>query len=315
FFGYKLPKKVSQEYPGTSFLYVDSRSENWGEEENINSSKCAVSTTLQQYYDNKRQKEIFYIFYNDQFEAKKSKRSHKGHAKGVALFGGQSGFWLVHSVPQFPSISKYYYVKNGEVYGQSFLCVSMNTKSVRVILEAMKYIQPNIYNERIPDYLKTEYAILKKMLERKKNIPKLSNNSLVQKFLSKGGESFISFSKNGKFGSDLYANLIAVDLKSSLFAETWLNGGAVDLPSDCNSQYKVINIEQVKIEGKTFNNSADHSKWAVGDNESLPVVCIADINRQDSQTKRGGGAICTLSKNIWKLYRELVRQLQSCSII
>lgn len=67
-----------------------------------------------------------YILYNDEPPNRKS-NSIKGHNKGVVLANTEGGFWLVHSVPHFPPIgADYTYPRSGTVYGQSFLCISLD---------------------------------------------------------------------------------------------------------------------------------------------------------------------------------------------
>lgn len=79
--------------------------------------------------DNKR----LLLMYNDEFPNGTSSET-SAHAKGVVAFDGQSGFWLVHSVPRFPPApdggppgtkGNYSYPTTGLRYGQTMLCVSL----------------------------------------------------------------------------------------------------------------------------------------------------------------------------------------------
>lgn len=45
---------------------------------------------------------------------------------GVSFFDATTGVWMVHSVPGFPPVSHYEYPSSGSIYGQSFLCISLN---------------------------------------------------------------------------------------------------------------------------------------------------------------------------------------------
>lgn len=78
--------------------------------------------------------------YNDQPPNRKSK-TKKGHNKGVVLANTEGGFWLVHSVPHFPQIGlNYTYPRTGAVFGQSFLCVSLDLSNLDKVGEC-KIIQ------------------------------------------------------------------------------------------------------------------------------------------------------------------------------
>ena len=53
-----------------------------------------------------------------------------GHTKGVVALGEWRGFWLVHSVPKFPpAAGKYGYPRTGHMYGQTFLCITLETSA------------------------------------------------------------------------------------------------------------------------------------------------------------------------------------------
>uniref|UniRef100_A0A915PDV9 Deoxyribonuclease II n=1 Tax=Setaria digitata TaxID=48799 RepID=A0A915PDV9_9BILA len=129
FVGYKLPKNKFQIYPGSTILYADDESTAWGPTEDLKTPRNAVAVTLKQYYDHKNE-DVFYFFYNDQQPGERGEGHGRAHAKGVALFGNSSGFWLLHSVPRFPSAKSYSYPSNGEIYGQSFLCITLHSTSI-----------------------------------------------------------------------------------------------------------------------------------------------------------------------------------------
>lgn len=169
--------------------------------------------------------------YNDQPPDHKT-QSNKGHTKGVVLADSKSGFWLIHSVPNFPLTSKnYIYPRTAAEYGQSFLCISLDISNINAVGIQLQYNQPEIYAQNIPSALKS-------------SLPALSdaaNNVTVTKapwyhlknLVTKQGTEFVSFAKSKQFAKELYVDWVAVALNTSLMVETWPNG-AGRLPSNCN---------------------------------------------------------------------------------
>jgi len=136
--------------------------------------------------------------------------------------------------------------------------------------------------------------------------------------MSTSGVSFTSFSKNAQAGVDLYASIVAPTLKTSLFVETWRKNPGTPLPSECTMTNKVENVHKLSLK---FQNSAqtgefvyvdDHSKWALSQVSTHPYVCIGDINRMQSQFKRGGGTTCFQSPLVWNSLRQWISETDKC---
>ncbi|CAJ0915910.1 unnamed protein product, partial [Mesorhabditis belari] len=57
-----------------------------------------------------------------------------GHTKGTLFFDGQTGVWLVHSVPKFPPPDHYQYPDSGTDYGQTMLCMTFTYAQLKDIV-------------------------------------------------------------------------------------------------------------------------------------------------------------------------------------
>uniref|UniRef100_A0A915C1B5 Deoxyribonuclease II n=1 Tax=Parascaris univalens TaxID=6257 RepID=A0A915C1B5_PARUN len=314
FIGYKLPMIEGNRsaISGLSFLYLDGRSTSWSKPEIINSSRSSIALTLAQLYKSIDDPATFYMLYNDEHPEIDKTDSHRGHAKGVAVFNRDSGFWLIHSVPNFPSIRHYAYPPSGYRNGQSFLCITLKSGSLSALATQMLYIQPSIYASQLPTEFASRYPDLQKVVAKKSLTKSATIFHSVVQLESLSGVKFTSFAKHKKFNKDLYSDLVAPQLKTSLLTETWLNGPG-DLPSTCSSPYKVNNVLSVRVDGNQFANSKDHSKWAVSADGRDPVLCIGDINRQKSQWGRGGGTVCVRNTPVWSLYKGSITETEPCN--
>lgn len=85
------------------------------------------------------------------------------------------------------------------------------------------------------------------------------------------------------------------------------------LPSNCSSSIPnhVYNVKEVKLPNReAFSDTVDHSKWCVTADGDW--ICIADMNREESQMKRGGGAICTNDRVVGMAFYELIHSFEPC---
>lgn len=58
----------------------------------------------------------------------------------------------------------------------------------------------------------------------------------------------------------------------------------------------------------------DHSKWAVSEAEKNPQTCIGDLNRMNSQHRRGGGMMCIPDPDVQKAFKNLIHEIEPCQL-
>lgn len=222
-----------------------------------------------------------------------------GHTKGVVFFDKTDGFWLIHSIPNFPPKTAYKYPNSGTLYGQSILCISMNYDQLSKIGTQLYFNHPQIYSSNLPTSFVTGSPDLTKVIGGSYHKGMPYNSTLTLR--TKGGQNFISFAKTAGFNQDLYQWLVAPSLQASLYVQTWRSDINICYPS--STKYTVYDIVSTKV-GNTvlFFSRSDHSKIAISTEESKPYVCIGDINRKYTQFVRGGGTVCIESHQIWKQY-------------
>lgn len=279
-----------------------------------------LAKTMRTFFDQKQN--TTYLFYNDEPPPAYNGTAN-GHLKGVVVFNGETGFWIVHSIPKFSRIDLYEYPKNALNYGQSILCVTFKTAAINDICKQLLYCNPKIYEKQLTDEVKSFLDANTKSIFTKR--PKFVRKppftrQIVLKSLD--NEIFVSFAKDGQFKKDIYSAVIAPDLKVSIATETWRRGSGINLPPACSSAYTVTDINQIKmaamsrnsLQNISFSSKDDHSKWAVSQNSTQSWICVGDMNRMESQERRGGGALCFQSKPVGKAYRTLIADSDQCPL-
>ncbi|KAG7197855.1 hypothetical protein KM043_001666 [Ampulex compressa] len=339
---YKLPKIAQSSNSvirkGLAYLYITNNTVDFGwqlSRASINMKNSTPGNTLAPFYDDARQGNKLWMLYNDN-PPNRGPSAKYGHTKGAIMASGNQGFWLIHSVPNFPpaprageevrkmrvdhysrmanvSEGEYDYPSSGHNFGQSFLCISLGADEFDTLGRQLMYNQIVVYKRNIPAKLGKRYPVLKKAALRKriKDYPYNSKATLT----SINSVEFISFAKSDKWQKDLYDDFIAPQLHSNLLTETWLNGRG-KLPSDCVDASKVYNVRSIilRTANVDFPSSRDHSKWAVTvkSKSNRHWVCIGDINRAETQYSRGGGAVCFDMTKVWQKYWEAVNDIEPC---
>ncbi|XP_077430802.1 deoxyribonuclease-2-alpha isoform X2 [Vanacampus margaritifer] len=264
----------------------------------------------------KREAELAYVLYNDQDQPR---RSHKGgHTKGALVLDESQGFWLIHSTPVFPPARQaghYQFPSSGATYGQNFLCVTFPLERFGAIGEQLQINQPHVYDCAVPQSFAAILPALAAVCNKSGAHVPAANRSVA--LTSKGGATFVSFAKGAAFNDDLYTSWVAPALQSDLLVQFWIHSGGV-LPSDCSLGWKVLDVTRISPAGSPpFGSGKDHSKWAVSPQPAAAGggwLCVADINRNRAEEKRGGGALCRRHPAVWKAYRAAALDCQPCQL-
>lgn len=283
FFAFKFPN-------GFDYAYADGDTKLYLPEGSLDSKDSAVSRTLAQAYSTAAS--VGHVFWNDQHSDGKKVPAPYAHMKGAMSFDATGGFWLTHSLPEFPDTSKASMWKEGSpTYGQSYLCVSLTAASIEKLADLMVMDRPSVYEADIGATLAKKFPKTVGWAVNKDH--STDDDSIELSIETKGGQQFTVFGKNAQFGTekdaDVYAALVAPKL-GDLIVEVWRHG-AGNFDASCKGGVEVLDATDLSLLGKTWTASQDHSKWAV--TQDGKWLCIGDVNRAQGQLRRGGGTWCT----------------------
>ena len=162
---YKFPKETNLGRQtligqGLAYAYITSKNphKDWTLSKlSVKDEKSIPGRILSPIYKN--DPEQFHMLYNDEHPDGNTSFT-LGHTKGVLVLNKKYGFWMIHSVPKYPPTldNSYDYPHTGQMYGQSFLCISLLTPtSAEEIGQQMKYNSPYLYSVNIPKWVSKKY--------------------------------------------------------------------------------------------------------------------------------------------------------------
>lgn len=315
-FIYKLPDNVEpskdsstelSKSEGNEYLYCDANATDKLElsQHKINDAQSALTQTLDQIAALKSKKDsvssIGWIAYNDEipenYQDKDDDRN--GHTKGVLAFDLETdtAFWLLHSWPKFPSFDSA--MEPSNQYGQTYLCISLKDVATADLIAQQMYHQqePQIYDSFMPEKMDKKSYLYQ--IAQEVNVNETDDPVNIT-FYSKQQQKFQLLAKNRHWGKDFWVDWVGPQLTVDFNIETWRRG---TLPPTDDSDGKdevrdvlYINLEPLGVPYE-WHYTKDHAKWATSDKGNWVVV--ADINRQTSQEKRGGGGIAFQCQALW----------------
>ncbi|MBN3308783.1 DNS2B protein, partial [Amia calva] len=228
---------------------------------------------------------------------------------GVVMLDRQTGVWLTHSTPQFPGKTRRsFWPSSGKSNGQTFFCGTYKYSNFSDIAIQLQYIHIYTFDFHVP----TTFHDGLRCVAQRTCYPRKAPWFKRLEMKSLAGNTFISFAKYSRFQDDLYSGLLVDYLGDDIYSKSW---GKLrrPLPSNCSGSHKVYNVQEMQLpQTQPFGTAVDHSKWCVTDSDGQPWTCIADMNREESQSKRGGGAVCTNDTGVWEAFRKIVNTYENC---
>lgn len=322
-FIYKTPEHTgTPNNQGFDFLYFDPNSENLQlSPVGLDHDNQALNHTLTAIFN--APDSTGYIVYNDEHVDKEENKTEKGHCKGILVFDkpSNSALFLLHSTPRFPANKEFTLPDDEQIYGQTFICISLpDYQTANQIAQQMLTQQnPQVLTEssRIPSSLQDDEPL--SQLFHGTGVNESKQPSTLR-FNSKAGKEFILIAKSRKWGEDFWLDLVSPELKCDLVVETWRRGTVTPLQDERSNDFDEDTLD-VAFKVNTsltyqWPYTKDHAKWAIAlenSTNSLPWVCVADLNRMVSQEKRGGGSLCFQESNLWQALKNAEEKLHQLS--
>ncbi|MBN7817444.1 deoxyribonuclease II family protein [Algoriphagus pacificus] len=319
-FLYKLPMKIGPENntTGFEFLYMDSSSTEGLSLSpiHLDHDQSAFGLTLKQVFSD--DPDHGYVLWNDEIPPSTTVPNPvnvgtKGHSKGILAFCKKtnSAFYLLHSTPRFPLKGQLDLPEDEKKFGQTFLCVSLkDMDTANKLAESIQMqVEAQVYDSLLPGIESTD-AIYK--LAKNEGFVAPSSTAKID-FLSAKGEKFTYIAKNKRwsepphgvqYGKDFWKDLVAPGLNCKLDVETWRRGlvfgDSTGRVAGETEDIVDLDFGKIGLTGYTWPFSKDHAKWGISIKSDPGYIIIADINRQVSQEKRGGGGIAFQNTSLWK---------------
>jgi len=195
----------------------------------------------------------------------------------------------------------------------------MNFSQINLVAGGLLINKPFVYDKKTPFAIPTTAANITKLINRE--FVTLTPATSIIKLLSKGGVTFTAFAKNEKWDQDLYSALVQPKFSRNMKFETWMNGANTnEMPTFCKPTFvfNSINVREVALaDDVIFSETKDHSKWGISETQTTSttsgsLVCIGDINRQYSQSNRGGGTVCFNNKNLYTDFAGIISEADIC---
>lgn len=102
-------------------------------------------------------------------------------------------------------------------------------------------------------------------------------------------------------------------LSSNMVAETWGRPLMAPWCGSSSNRFQVGNVAVLAFDnGVTWKETQDHSKWTMPTDPSSNYSCFGDMNRMESQFKRGGAFYCISDTGLNKAMKKIMKTNALC---
>ena len=233
--------------------------------------------------------------------------SSKAHSKGVMGYASTGGFLLRHSTPRFPPQKSdgYHGLPEDErIYGQTYLCTTVSLSELNRIAGNYLVTDAQIYDHYTPQYVSSQHNLTAFATGTFTH----NYDSQAISFKTTGGQIFTDIAKGKYCACDMW-NQVSDNLGKNMNVLTW---GRPLEPSACppSNRHAIQNVQHLSWGSIEYKETEEHSKWGVTTDGT--TICIGDMNRMESQRKRGGGTTCLQSTATARAFAHLITELASC---
>ena len=319
-FMYKLPMKVgSPTNKGFQYLYYGADQDKLTLSPHSLDKNGAMYNTLDDIF-NCKDEGHGYIVYNDERTDGGDNNGGKGHCKGIIAFNKteNTSMILFHSTPRFPKKGQLILPEEEAKFGQTYICITLPDFQTanEIAAQMLKQHNPQVLtvNSLLPSNITEEDHLFD--LYHQEGINESGNPSTVS-FKSKNGKDFSLVAKSKKWSKDFWVQLISVQLGVDLEVESWIRGAVAKSQyagiSEIDQDVVKIDLENIGYKGYSWEETHDHAKWGVATHKEAEGswICVADINRMVSQSKRGGGGLCFQEPNLWRDLNSIIAQAKT----
>ncbi|KRZ65843.1 Deoxyribonuclease-2-alpha, partial [Trichinella papuae] len=220
-------------------------------------------------------------------------RNEKSKAKGVLLVDNRANdaaAWFVHTVPNFLAyLGGYSWPPTETAKGHMFLCLSLSEAHLNSVAKAIRYQEPFIYANNLPDALLNIHKELSNLVNgvEVRVTPFLVNEKFVTK-REQVETNIQTFGKHTKSFADIYGRVLRNKLSASI--RIWAHSDARS-KSICKGQHKLRKIASpMQFADSEVSREADSTRWALVEGKN--TVCLTTNDYKASEKQIPGAAVC-----------------------